>query len=164
RRRPPRASSHSAWQIAAMAPRATSASSPSSITPPSGATSATPPPSSAPSPSPTRSTPHSTPHAARLADMPAPGPVPLWQPSAGLLMRSSARDSNDRRRRSAALPLQRAAPMTRFVPVTVLVLLAVLASGRIATAQEMPTGPLGSGAQIVFSELKIHENNNPALG
>jgi hypothetical protein len=51
--------------------------------------------------------------------------------------------------------------MTRFVPVTVLVL---LAASRVAGADDtMPTGPLASGASITFSELQIHEDNNPDL-
>lgn len=51
--------------------------------------------------------------------------------------------------------------MTRFVPVTVLVM--VLAAGRVASADDTtpPTGPLASGAAITFSELKIHEDNSP---
>src|SRR4051794_36393559 len=51
--------------------------------------------------------------------------------------------------------------MTRYVPVAVL--LVMLAAGGVAHADDtMPTGPLANGAQITFSELKIHENNNPA--
>ncbi len=53
--------------------------------------------------------------------------------------------------------------MTRFVPVTVLMV--VLAASGVASAQSdtNPTGPLANGASITFSELKIHENNNPVL-
>ena len=51
--------------------------------------------------------------------------------------------------------------MTRFVPVTVLVV--VLAAGRVASADDTTpaTGPLATGASITFSELKIHEDNSP---
>jgi hypothetical protein len=50
--------------------------------------------------------------------------------------------------------------MTRFVPVTVLVLLAVLASGRVAGAD---SGMLPNGAVLTFDKLFIHEDGNPKL-
>jgi hypothetical protein len=51
--------------------------------------------------------------------------------------------------------------MTRIVSVTVLVI--ALAGSRIAKAEDGATGPLASGASITFTELKIHQNNNPDL-
>src|SRR5262249_30997204 len=105
-------------------------------TPRCGATATTPPPSSAPRSSPARSAPRS-PSAARLGDTRPTGGVPDWQLEGRLLMRPSPRDSYDHRRPPAALPLQRAATMTRFVSVTVLVL---LVGGGIASAQGTGSG------------------------
>lgn len=51
--------------------------------------------------------------------------------------------------------------MTRFVPVTVLVLLALSRGAR--ADDTMPTGPLASGTRIMFSDLRIHEDNNKDL-
>jgi hypothetical protein len=52
--------------------------------------------------------------------------------------------------------------MTRFVPVTVLVV--VLAASGVAGADDTaPTGPLSMGASITFNELKIHEDNSADL-
>jgi hypothetical protein len=51
--------------------------------------------------------------------------------------------------------------MTRFVPVTVLVV--VLAAGRVASAQSTDPGTLPGGATISFDMLYIHEDGNPDL-
>jgi hypothetical protein len=55
--------------------------------------------------------------------------------------------------------------MTRFVPVTVLVVVMVMvAASGVANADDTaPTGPLATGANITFSELQIHEHNNVKL-
>src|SRR5688500_14975517 len=86
--------------------------------------------------------------------MPHGRDVPDWQLDARLLMRPSPHASNNRRRRSAAFPLQRAAPMTRFVSVPVLVMVAVLGASRVARAQEM----LPSGAKIYFEKLAVRQD------
>src|SRR5260221_262963 len=86
-----------------------------------------------------------------------PARVPDWQPDRGLLMRPSPRDSNDHRRRPAALPLQRAALMMRSVPVTMLVVL--LMAGGAARAQGTG-GTLPNGTTVAFDKLYIHENGS----
>src|SRR6185295_9067256 len=70
-----------------------------------------------------------------------------------LLMHPSPRDSNDHRRGAAAFPLQRAASMTRFVPVTVLV--GLVATSGIAGAD---SGMLPTNANLTYSKLYIAEN------
>src|SRR5262249_21243791 len=145
-----------AWPTAARAQRVQSASSPSSTTPPRGAAVTTTPPSSAPQNWPARSGPRSTPPAARRADTRYGRRVPDWQPPGALLMRPSLRDSYDHRRQPAAFPLQRTSLMTRFVPVTVLVM---LAASSVARADGTGSGSLPNGAAITFSRLQIPDAN-----
>src|SRR4051812_39447875 len=86
--------------------------------------------------------------------------VPDWQPEGGFLMRSSARDIDDHRRRaSAALPLQRAASMTRFVAVG-LVVLGSLASADAAWAADSTVLP--NGATLKFDKFLV-ENSQGKL-
>src|SRR5690348_2345839 len=71
-------------------------------------------------------------------------------------MRSPARVIDDRRRgASAALPLQRAASMTRLVAV-VLVVLGSLASAGVARAQNT-SAALPNGAMLAFDRFLIEK-------
>jgi hypothetical protein len=98
------------------------------------------------------------PHAARLGDIGHVDRVPDWQVTRGLLMPPSPRDSNGYRRRTAAFPLQRAAPMTRFIALTVMVLGMVLAADRVASAQATGGSGLPNGATIVFDHREIYND------
>src|SRR5688572_11463829 len=81
--------------------------------------------------------------------------VPDWQAEGGFLMPSSARDIDDHRRRaSAALPLQRAASMTRFVAVFVAVGVSIAGAG----VTRADTGMLPGSATIVWDKFYIRRN------
>ena len=54
--------------------------------------------------------------------------------------------------------LQRTAPMTRFVPVTVLAML--LVASRVASAQATGGGTLPSGVTVTFDKLYIHDDGS----
>src|SRR6187402_1153918 len=83
--------------------------------------------------------------------------VPDWQPEGRSLMRPSVRDIDDHRRRTTtALPLQRAAPMTRFVAVFVAVGVAIAGAG-VARAED--TGMLPGGAAIKWEMFSIQQSS-----